>query len=180
MLSDASHFGELADGTGLGLPSFDMVIGDIRNLQTQPRQDRGDPRVPGVTTTAERTAIRRGWNDGIRVFKQLEKAGAEPNTTETNVALGFLNRVSCSEPISIVKEGGKQYPFMARHFNNKADGTQCDLLTLLKSQFMLIVVWGALKYAQEAKSSAPVPAQRTRTQGPGAPAGVHRPRMCDA
>ena len=77
-MSETAHFGELADGAGMGLPPFDTVISEIRNLQTRSRQDRGDPRVPGLTTKAERTAIRRGWNDGIRVFKQLEKATTEP------------------------------------------------------------------------------------------------------
>ena len=88
--------------------------------------------------------------------------------------------MSGSEPITIVKQGGKPYPYMARHFNTKEDGSQGDLLTALKGEFALIVVWGALKYAQETKSSGPVPTPRVRTQGPSAPAGVHRPRMCDA
>ena len=114
------------------------------------------------------------------MFKQLEKAAAEPDTAETNVALGYLSRVSGSEPITIVKRGGKPYPYMASHFSATADGSQCELLTLLKGEMALIVIWGALKYAQETRSSGPVPAPRVRTQGPSAPAGVHRPRMCDA
>ena len=57
MLNDALNFGELEDGAALGLPPFTTVIGDIRNLQTHPRQDRGDSRVPGVTTLTERAAI---------------------------------------------------------------------------------------------------------------------------
>ena len=69
---------------------------------------------------------------------------------------------------------------MAKHFAKKADGTQCDLLTALKSKFLLIVVWGALKHAQEARNSAPVPMPRTRTQGTSVPEGVHVPRKCDA
>ena len=104
-MSESVRFGELADSAGMGLPSFDQVIADIRNLQTQPRQDRGDLRVPGVNTPDERTAIRKAWNDGVKLFKQLEKAGAEPSTQETNMALGFLNRVSGSEPIQVVVEG---------------------------------------------------------------------------
>ena len=133
-----------------------------------------------MTTTAERTAIRRSWNDGILVFKQLEKAAAEPNTAETAVAFGYLNRVSGSEPLTTVRQRGMLYPYMARHFAKKADGTQCDLLTVLKSEFLLVVVWGALKHAQEARINAPVPTPRTRTQGTSVPEGVHRPPKCDA
>ena len=93
MLSDAQHFGELADSAGMGLPPFDTVVSEIRNLQTRNRPDRSDARVPGLITTAERTAIRRSWNDGILLFKQLEKAAEEPDTQATVVALGCLNRV---------------------------------------------------------------------------------------
>ena len=133
-----------------------------------------------MTTLSERAAIRHGWNEGVRLFKQLEKAAVEPDTVETNVALGYLSRVSGSEPITIVRQGGNPYPYMASHFSAKADGSQCELLTKLKGEFALVVVYGALKFAQDARNNGPTPKPRVRTQGPSAPAGVHRPRMCDS
>ena len=179
MLSEL-NFGDLEDATALGLPLFTTVLGEIRNLHTHPRQDRSDSRVPGVTTLSERAAIRHGWNEGVKLFRQLEKAAAEPDTKETKVALGYLSRVSGSEPITGVWHGGEPYPYEASYFAPKADGLQCELLTTLKSQFALVVIYGALKFTQDAKNKGPTPAPRVRTQGPSAPAGVHRPRTCEA